>query len=228
MKRISIFIIFSFFLAQLQAQTQDSSLWAKDKNELTIASSIYLAPLLGIQSSPNFRPVLLYKHKMKSNKFLRLGIAGSSNYTESELISQISFKDSTMTISSTAKYDDIFRINVGLEKQRLFKRNNRFRSIYGCDITFIYTNKRDQLNGKSYNKKNDIYILNEDRNTWDYKLTKNEKTYGLGLAPFFGVDYRIFNRIYLGGVVNTIMSYNFTKKAVDFNMVYTPTLSFRF
>jgi hypothetical protein len=228
MKRISILIILSFFLAQLQAQTQDSSLWAKDKNELVIASSIYLGPLLGFQSGSIFQPVLLYKRKIMPNKILRVGILGRNDIRISEEPTQISIKDTILQTFGTQKNYSRFQFHLGIEKQRFFRRNNRFRASYGCDMVFSFNNDKEQLNGKRYIKTNDVYVLSNKFVAEDFKLLSDQTSFGLGLSPLFGVDYRIFDRIYLGGVINMVVGYNFTKKKIDTNTFYTPTLSFRF
>jgi hypothetical protein len=226
MKKVSIFILFSLFLAQLQAQ--DSTLLANNKHELTIAPSLYLIPILGLQGSTNFHPIFLYKHKIAPNKLHRVGILGSSSINISDAPTQISVKDTIIQTFDNQKNYSIAQFHVGFEKQRLFNRNNRFRAMYGCDAIFDYSNETEQLNGKRYIKKNEVYILSEQFVADDFKLLSDKKTYGLGLSPFFSIDYRILKRVYLGGVINAAITYNITKSAIDFNMLYNPTLSFRF
>lgn len=228
MKKTSIFLIFSFFFTQLQAQVRDSSLWAKDKNEFVIASSIYLGPILGFQGRENFQPLILYKYKVTPNKLLRFGILGRNDVRTSDGTTQISIKDTMIQTFSNHRNYSRFQFHLGIEKQRLFKRNNRFRAMYGCDVVFNISNEKEQLIGKRYIKKNDAYVLSENFIAEDLKLLSDKTSFGLGLSPLFGIDYRIFNRIYLGGVINMAIGYNFTKKKIDTNTFYTPTLSFRF
>jgi hypothetical protein len=227
MKKLSIFIFFSLFLTQLQAQTQDSILWAKDKNEFTIASSTYLAQLLGFQDGKSFQPLVLYKRRITPNKLLRAGILVRDNVKTTD-VTQISVKDTIMQIFSNQESDSKTEFHIGIEKQRIFKHNNRFRAMYGCDAVFVLGNEKELLMTKRYIKKNDVYVLSKDLVPDDLKIVKDDTSYSLGVSPLFGVDYRIFNRIYLGGVINMTFAYNFTKKKMDTNLFYTPTLSFRF
>jgi hypothetical protein len=226
MKLTSTLLLFSCFFVSLQAQ--DSTFLANTKHEIAIASSVYVTPLLGLQGNASFRPLFLYKHKIATNKLIRAGILGRNEQTISDEPTKIIIKDTMMQTFYTQDNNTSARFHVGLEKQFLFKHNQRFRASYGCDAIFELNTKKEQLNGYRYLKENGAYVLNDNFFAEDFILLQDEKSYAAGISPFFSLDYRILKRLYLGGVVNSIVSYNFTSGSIDFNMVYVPTISFRF
>ena len=162
----------------LQAQSEKEI----NKNEIGTDITSLIEQILNFnqdQFSTSFSPIYQLIYKRHFNKFsLRMAIGGNSFSRE---------RDSQVTDEKVNNSAQSFNYRIGLEKQMNIGKHWRFS--YGLDFNQVISNSS-----------NDFIFQNGG---WRHGSERKRNT--IGFSPFFGIDFKINERISLQTETNFIV-----------------------